>query len=462
MSLSRTAIESKVKEGLKPLRKHIDALLADGRSDEAMEEMFKALEGVLASQSTAAYGKKSEKLDPAQLALFLQMTADEDPDDEDEALDSLDDEEEAKEEPKKRSKHGRKRISENVERKQAIIQVPDEERTCPICGTERQVIGHECSETLEFIPAHFVVLENMREKMACTGCRESGVVVAPLPNKPFERSKAGASLITDILVKKYDDHLPLHRINKIYSRLGVELAVPTMSGWLERIAPIIEPIVMRLWALLLTCDIKQSDATGLKVLDRSVEDNIVLGTMWCNVGDGRIVVFKYAESGHAHLGPWDWFEGITGYLQRDGAQSFHRLSNGKVASAIAVGCWFHARRKFFPYADKDRDAAKALQFIQRLYKVEKDAKALGLDPDGVLEMRCRYSAPILKLFKTWLKRRKGRHPPKSDLGKAFGYLTRQWPTLEVFLQDGRIELDNSLCERQIRYIGTWGSWCYTL
>ncbi len=145
---------------------------------------------------------------------------------------------------------------------------------------------------LEFIPAHFIVIENMREKMACVGCRESGIIVAPPPNKPFERSKAGASLITDILVKKYDDHLPLHRIKKIYSRLGVELTVPTMSGWLERIAPVIKPIVVRLWALLLACDIKQSDATGLKVLDRSVEDNIVLGTMWCNVGDGRIVVFK--------------------------------------------------------------------------------------------------------------------------------------------------------------------------
>lgn len=138
------------------------------------------------------------------------------------------------------------------------------------------------------------------------------------------------------------------------------------------------------------------------------------------------------------------------YVQHDAANVFDRLHNGKVARAIEVGCWFHARRRFFKLIDKEPDAAKAIQVIQRLYRIEKSAAKQGLDPDAVRALRQREAVPLLATFRRWLVRKKKRHSPASAMGQAIAYATNHWKALTRYTEDGRLKPDNNICEGQIR------------
>ena len=123
---------------------------------------------------------------------------------------------------------------------------------------------------------------------------------------------------------------------------------------------------------------------------------------------------------------------------------------------MLVGCWAHARRKFDEVI-KARGGAKrkgstkqAIEYIGRLYAVEKQARQLGLDPDGIRDLRQRESKPVLDEFKVWLDAKVLVTPPKGLLGKAINYTLNNWKRLLRYLEDGRLRPDNNLAENAIR------------
>lgn len=460
MSSSRTAIKNGVEKKLDGFRARLDELLANGRSKDAVDMAYGALVEALVAQSKAAYGKRSEAVDPAQLAILLEQAqeddgnedeADADADDADADADDADDSG-ADAEPAKRRRHahGRGKLPDGLPHETVRHQVPKSERACSVCQAELVVVGHETSEVLEFVPAHFKVIVHEREKRACPDCRDHGVIVAAAPDKPFERCMAGPGLLAHIAVSKYSDFLPLTRLRRSFSRLGVDLAVSTLSGWLARLAPVLRPLVDRMWEQVLDSVVIQGDASGLRVLDRTHENNVVLGTMWCYVGDYRNVVFRYAPDGTGLKGPWTALAGHTGYFQSDAANIFTRLHNGKAANVKSVGCWFHARRPFFSKLNDEPDAAVAVDFIQQLYRVEAKAEKSALDVDGLRDLRQAEAVPILNRFRRWIDKRRKKHPPKSKLGAGFAYLVKHWAALTRYTEDGRLRPDNNICEGQIR------------
>ena len=449
------------------------ALLAEGRSDEAFEYLLSALEAVLkksgelelllAKLRRERLARTSERVDPGQLTLLFEAWLDplgpepEEVDPEAEARADAELEEEIQREREARRPRGeRKRRASrgvrtrNVPREIHQVEVPAEERTCPHCGREKQKIGEDVSRVLEYVPGHFVEHEYHREKWACGTCK-LGVTTAPAPEKVIERSAAGASLLAHVVVSKHVDHCPLHRLQRIYERSGVTIPVSTLSDWVATVAERIKPLVERIAGRILhDAYIVQTDSTGLKVLDPKSPENIERGTIWCYVGDDKDVVFRYTPTGEGATGPWTFLAGRQGYIQADAASVFDRLFNGEVASAVEVGCGAHGRRRFVALRDTDCRVAYPLKLITRLYRIEELADVKELSPEGRTALRRKRSAPALESLKRWLVGTLAQEPPGSQLAGAIGYLVNQWTPLTRFLHDGRLSLDNNLCERQIR------------
>lgn len=458
---------------LRQVRESAQALLSEGRVEEAFEFFLSALDAVLrktrdlelllAKLQRERVGKRSERLDPGQLQLlFEQLCSQSEPqpdlDPEAEAREDAELEQQIQQAEQAQEQGQGKRAGRDdsiktraVERKVHRREVPEAERACSQCGATKQRIGEDITRNLEYVPGHFVEHEYHLDKLACPKCRE-GVTTAEGPAKVIERSAADASLLAHVVVSKYVDHCPLHRLHSIYARSGALIPVSTLSDWVGDVADLLKPLSDKLEQRVLQATIVRTDATGVKVLDPKSPQNIERGTIWCYVGDDRDVVFHYTPTGEGKSGPWEFLQGRKGYVQADAASVFDRVFNGQVASAIEVGCWSHGRRRLVELQDMDCRVAYPLKLIGRLYRIEHLADARGLTVAERTSLRQQRSQPLLERLKRWLVSTHGTEPPSSDLAKAAAYILNQWTALTRFVEDGRLSPDNNLCEQQLRAI----------
>lgn len=465
-------LEEKAEEAarrmLEPVLEQIEQLRSEDRRDEALDKAVATIVGLgkqLAIPAYLAAAKRllrsSEKIDPRQLELLADQLAEEEvydsgDDDEDEVTDpEVEDLVEVGEEKQPPRRRGRKPLPEHLPREHRCLDVSEKDCTCPACGADRVEIGRDVREVLDIAPIRFRVLRYERIRRACPSCQESGVVIAPAPDDQLERVLASPRLLAHVTACKYEAHVPLHRLQRLYRHMGVKLAESTLGGWIARVAEELAPLDRALWTELRSQPIIGTDASGLRVLDRDAPDNVTLGTMWCYVGypggtGKRLCAYRYARTGAGADGPWKHLQGQTGYVQADAANVFDRLFNGKVANAIEVGCWAHARRKLHELLESDPRVAKPLQRIAAVYRIEKAARLNDMGPETRLDLRRRKATRHVEWLQKWLKKTSGREPPQSGMGKACRYWLNHWDALTCFLEDGRIELDNTEVERQIR------------
>lgn len=204
----------------------------------ALQREHEQLQHYIAQLLRARYGPRSEKVDPAQLALFdaaLAEAAAEEPN----AADELPADAETATRASRRRGGGRKPLPASLPRKRVEHALPPEALPCPCCGQERTVFGEEVSEQLEFVPASLFVIEHARLKYACRHCQEQ-VAVADKPPQPIEKGLPGPGLLAATITSKYGDHLPLYRLEDIFGRHGVELSRATMCGWMRQSAERLE------------------------------------------------------------------------------------------------------------------------------------------------------------------------------------------------------------------------------
>jgi transposase len=459
---------------LRQIKESALALLQEGKTEETWEFLLSALEAVLSRNSDLEWlvaklrrihlNPRSERIDPAQLALLFEALVGQataaaamDPEAEAQADAELDREIEDAETtvpetaPTKTRKPGPGWQTRGVERQVHHVEVSPAARTCAGCGRPMKRIGEDVTRTLEYVPAHFVEHEYHLDTYACGGCKD-GVTSAPGPAKVLARSAADASLLAHLVVSKFADHTPLHRLSRIYARSGAELPVSTLADWTAGVADLVAPVVERLATRVLAADIVRTDATGLRVLDPQSPENIQRGSMWAYIGDDRDVLFRYTPTGEGATGPWEFLAGRTGYIQADAATVFDRLFNGQAASAIELGCWAHARRKMVALQDMDCRVAYPLKLIARLYRIEHLADARALTPEARAKLRGERSPSVLEKLKRWVVATSQSEPPSSDLAKAAAYPLNHWEALTRFVKDGRVSLDNNLCEQQLRDI----------
>jgi transposase len=182
--------------------------------------------------------RKSEQLSKEQLALFETLWKASDPEgEEEEEVPEPAAEEEPKPEEPPTSQHSRRQpLARHLLRERVVHDLAEAEKHCDGCGRELRLIAEETSERYEFIPAVMKVIEDVRLKYAC----DCTVKTADKPAQPIEKSTAGASVLAQVIVSKFSDHLPLHRQEKIFERHGVNISRKTMGGWLPAVAELLE------------------------------------------------------------------------------------------------------------------------------------------------------------------------------------------------------------------------------
>lgn len=392
------------------------------------------------------FGKKSEKLDPNQLRLALDLLESE----AETAAVSDPLEADSGEGPKKdrgalrRQKRGRQVLPETLPRQVVIEDVPEALRTCTTCGEEKQVIGEEVSEKLEYVPSSLHVLQTRRVKRACPKGHE--VSIAPSPIQAVEKSMAAEGLLAHVVVSKYADHLPLHRQEGIFARHGLDLSRSTLCGWVRDVAEALRPIVEQTKRELLATDYLQTDDTPVLVLKKLI--GTFKGRLWAYLDPlGRQVVYDATET-HESTGPVAFLASFRGYLQADAYKGYDTLyATGRI---IEVACWAHGRRRFREALETDTRAAPMLALVQELYQVEHDAEALA--PEERLTLRQERSRPILERIGDLRKKLEAEVLPKSPLGEALRYMGNQWGPLQRFTEDGRLAIDNNRAENALRVV----------
>lgn len=350
----------------------------------------------------------------------------------------------------KRKKRGATRISSEWPREVRTISLPEADRMCPCCSEPMPKIGEESSERLDYTPAVLKVIETRREKYACKKHEESGVLTPPAPVHPIEKGMATAGLLAHVLVAKYKDHLPLYRQSCIFARHGAEIAESTMCDWVKDTAEMLQPVVAAMRTSVLESHVVQSDDTGITVLDKDAQGGSRHSYLWAYVGDRSEVVFDFT-SGRGRDGPKLFLGDYRGQLQVDAYSGYDAVfRTGRISE---VGCWAHSRRRFFKALSGDKEHASiAMDVMQRIYRVEREAKEQAAGPDLRRELRQRDAKPVLEQMKPWLEGIRHKFVPKSPMGDAIGYALRQWNALTRYLDDGRLEIDNNRVERQMRVV----------
>jgi len=436
------------------------ALLTGGQPETAVDTVLQLLTA-LQDHATAlaqrvaqllkqTYGRRSEQVDPAQLRLLLAALAGA-PTESPAAAATAPTLPAPPPRAPRRPPTGRRPLPADLPREEQVHTPPERERHCAGCDQPKARIGVERSEVLEWLPATFKVIVHLREKYACPRCQD-GVVIAPVPEKVIDGGRPGPGLLAHVLVAKYRDHVPLYRLAGIYARSGVALAPSTLGGWVAEGAELLTPVADAIYATVLDAHVLQIDDTGLRVLDRSHPGGVKKGHLWGLVGDGRLVAFAYTPS-------WEGaaaralVETRRGWLHADGYAGFDQLFTRPGATAVEVGCWAHTRRKFFEAMEAgDVRAALAVERIQQLYRLERDATVRGLDAAARLALRQAQATPIVDALGQWIADVHPQAPPRSLLGKALRYALNQWTALRRFLEDGALPLDTNGVERALRAI----------
>jgi transposase len=355
--------------------------------------------------------------------------------------------------------HGRRRPSRELRRVPKRYELTAAERLCPECGQDRQQIGVETTEQYDYKPAEVFVIEHQQVKYACKCC-EGQVTLADKPPQPIEKGLPGPGLLAQIVADKYLDHIPLHRSEQRFARLGVALPRSTMCDWMASCAELLTPLWELLKGHVLQSKVLHTDDTTVPVRDEKRSSHRY-GRLWNYIGDAEHpgVVFDYTIN-HARDGPAAFLKGFRGHLQADAYGVYDGIYIGSDGSIIEVGCWAHGRNKFADAQGTDPErvlAAKA--WVRRLYDVEDEAKTLSSAER--LRLRQEKSVPLLESFYQWLLAQKSQVLPKSPIATAINYVLNQWEALKRYTTNGDLHIDNNISERTLKLIGMGrGNWLF--
>jgi transposase len=235
---------------------------------------------------------------------------------------------------------GRRALPRHLKRERIVHDLAEAEKHCAVCEQDMREFGEETSERYEYIPAQLIVIEDVSKKYSCA-CT---VKTAGKPSQPIEKSTAGASLLTQVIVAKYADHLPLHRQAKIFRRFGVELSDRTMCGWMRQCAELLNPLNRSLKDFVLGSKVVGTDDTPVKVLDRKLPQTRK-GRIWPYVGDRDhpAVIYDYTPT-RERAGPEEFLKDFRGHLQADAYAVYDSFFKDPKRGMVEVGCWAHARR----------------------------------------------------------------------------------------------------------------------
>jgi transposase len=343
----------------------------------------------------------------------------------------------------RRKPTGRKPLPEHLPRVEIQILPPEVEKK-GLDAFER--IGEDVCETIERRPAAFVVARVVRPKFVAKDRERDGeteVFIAEPPELPIARGLAGPGMLADTIVKRWQDHMPLNRLEDMYGRDGLELARSTMCGWHGALAEVVQPLVSAMRADAFKQPYLCVDATGVLVQQK---ERCRTGHFWVLVAPARHVLFEFTRD-HSSDAVDDVLSGYQGFLVADAHVVYdHLYARGDV---VEVNCWAHARRYFFKALDSDPERAKvALGFIAALFRIE---RTLADSPRKKKEkIRAKRSRHIVDAFFSWCDAEAGSVLDDTPISVGIRYARNQRVGLSRFLEDGRLPIHNNMSELALR------------
>lgn len=453
-SMEQTEMLLTIQRQLTMLQSTIDSLREQSRQKD---EEIERLRQIILNLQRTQFGQRSEKrtyvLDDGNQQLSLFDTPEKS-------------EEKSSSEPSQNSEreirvsgHSRKKkrtleeLCASLPVEERIVDLPDEEKV-NADGHALTCIGQEYIRTelvLERARAkvvkHYRKVYADRELEQETGYAEVFKPVMPPPLLPH--SYASASVVTDVLMKKYVDAMPLYRQEQMWKRMGVELKRGTMANWVIQVADLyLRPFWKRIRSELLTQSTIHADETVMQVLKEKGKPATSESRMWvyssAKRADIQLRCFEYRES---RSGKWakTFLEGFSGVLITDGYSGYN-----KVQEAERAGCWAHMRRKWLEAMPEGADAktckaAEGYEFCNRLFELEHQFEELTAEER--LIQRKEKSGPVLEAYWKWLNTIAR---PTGKLKDAVTYAQNQKAHLSAFLEHGEIEISNNQVENAIR------------
>jgi transposase len=339
---------------------------------------------------------------------------------------------------------GRMKLPSHLRREVILLQ-PDMDVT----GLARK-IGDEVSEVLDYTPGELYVKQYIRPKYVQPLTEITNTVItASLPGRLLDKCMAGEGLLSQIIVDKYVDHLPLHRQLQRFERAGITIAQSTINDWVKAVLTHLTTLYEVHKKLVLDSGYLHADETPIKVLDEAKKGTTHQGYYWVyHNSHEKLVLFDY-RSGRGREGPDDILKDFKGYLQTDGYVAYDDFD--KREGITLMHCMAHARRKFSDALANDKARAEhALSLLQQLYAIERRIKQEPLTGEAVLQLRQQQAMPVLKTMKEWMT---GEYPkvlPRSPIGQAISYCLPRWDKLSIYTASAVLHIDNNPVENAIR------------
>jgi transposase len=380
-------------------------------------------------------GRRNETLDPAQLELLLaglpKVVALPMP------------EPQPASPPRRGGSHPvRRELAEDKLQTQETVIEPEEVQAQPE-GWKK--ISEERTTQLDWVAPKIIKRVIVRPRYV----KEERFALAPLPPQPIEQGMAGAGLLAQIVVSKYEYHQPLYRQEKLFrQQFGVELSRKTMGPWVEQVAELLKPVYRAIKEDLQRGSYLQADETPIRYLDPDVKGKSQQGYLWSYSRPGGDVLFEWRIS-RSREGPEQFLKAFRGKLQTDGYAAYESLARER-QDLILIGCWAHGRRGFHEALGESRLAAWFVRQIGLLYGVEKNLRQQKAGPALRQAVRAWQSRPVLKRLRQAMELVRRRTLPQGLLGQAIDYALSRWESLTRYVEDGTLEIDNNLIENAIR------------
>jgi transposase len=310
------------------------------------------------------------------------------------------------------------------------------------------IIGYEETQKIAFTPSELYVIVYQRPTVviiAPDGDRT--LVTTNLPETANELGRADLSLVLYIIVSKYMDHLPLHRLHSMFKRQGYSLSSNTMYFWMTKFQSFLVPIVQAMWEDTISGTLIQSDDTTLRVMASHPGDKVHTGYIFVYLGSNNWV-YWYARNRNQKV-VFNHLEKFEGTLLTDGHNCYDYAE--KLNKLKKAGCHAHCRRYFFEAYKAGRlEADHILKMYQKLYRLEAEWKRNNVSKEEQTKLRQELSKPIIMEMRTWCVEYKRTRSVRNLMGKAIEYFLNQWERLIVFLDDGSIPIDNNASENALR------------
>ena len=432
-----------------------------------LQERIKELTAQVAWLNRQLFGRKSEKLriyDPNIPDLFadefagLRQQAEEK---RDEAVEKI---EKESTEIRKQKRQNRKMLEELPVLETEVIEP---------AGVDLSLyrkIGEEVTKIVKHKPGMLYVKVIIRPKYALRDSTllppagQKGVEIAPMPLMPVDKCIADTSLLAEILLQKYEYHVPFYRQIQQYRHLGMKgLTESTLDGWFKKTVELLKPLYEELKREVFSYDYVQADETTVPVINRE-KHRADKEYLWMvrSVME-KLVIFHYDEGSRAGA----VIESLTnqyhfnGYLQCDGFAGYETAFKTNPDVRL-LNCLVHIRRHFEQALDENREMAEhGLTQIQHIYRIEHCCDKAGLSYDERKAKRRELAGPVMDAMKVWMETEGIKYSPNSQAGKAITYAYTRWDNMMRCLEDGRLLWDNNLAENAIRPI-TLGRLCCTL